>query len=102
MSEYIKKSEAYRLLENMGDTLPLSCSSEPYYKAADMIYCMKSEDVKPVVHGTWNCVNEDENVYMCSACGYEYILNDGTPQDNEMNYCCRCGADMRGDNEHKS
>lgn len=47
--------------------------------------------------GTWNCVNENENVYMCSACGYEYILNDGTPQDNEMNYCCRCGADMRGD-----
>lgn len=63
----------------------------------EIINNMPTIETNPVVHGKWNCVNEDENVYMCSACGYEYILIDGTLQDNEMNYCCRCGADMRGE-----
>ena len=33
--------------------------------------------------------------YQCSECGQEWCLNDGTPAENNMNYCPTCGADMR-------
>lgn len=36
-----------------------------------------------------------DNVYTCSACGSEFVLEAGTPKDNEYNYCPNCGADMR-------
>lgn len=49
-------------------------------------------DVQPVVHAKWDCVNENENVYMCSNCGGEFILMDGTPKECDMNWCCYCGA----------
>lgn len=32
-----------------------------------MIAETETIEAKPVTHGTWNCVNENENVYMCSA-----------------------------------
>ena len=34
-------------------------------------------DVRENVHGAW-------------------LLNDGTPEENEMNFCPKCEADMRG------
>lgn len=49
-------------------------------------------ELEPVVHAEWNCVNENENVYMCSNCGGEFILMDGTPKEYDMNWCCYCGA----------
>lgn len=51
-------------------------------------------DVQPVVRAKWNCVNENENVYMCSNCGYEFMLNDGNPKEHDMKYCCCCGANL--------
>lgn len=39
----------------------------------------------------------DNNSYRCTACGEIWILNDGTPEENNMNYCPNCGADMRGE-----
>lgn len=32
--------------------------------------------------------------YECSVCGKLWVLNDGTPKNNEMNYCPKCGAKM--------
>ena len=29
-----------------------------------------------------------------SACGGEFTLNDGTPTDNSMRFCCHCGAPL--------
>ena len=52
------------------------------------------EDVQPVVHAKWELVNEDENVYMCSNCGDEFITIDGTATGNHMIYCPFCGAKM--------
>ena len=40
--------------------------------------------------------NEEWNVYECSHCGEEFDLIEGTPYDNEYNFCPNCGADMRG------
>ena len=37
-----------------------------------------------------------EGTYECSNCGNPWSLMEGTPADNDMNYCPYCGADMRG------
>ena len=88
MIEYINKSEAYRLLKSKGDALTLSYPAEAYYKAADMISCMKSEDVKPVVHGKWKA-DTSMLCYVCSECldiaGWAF------------DFCPNCSADMRGE-----
>lgn len=56
-------------------------------------------DVAEVKHGKWECVNESENVWMCTGadgCGGEILLLEGTPHDYEWNYCPNCGAKMDG------
>jgi len=37
----------------------------------------------------------DGTYYVCSICGCLWTLIDGDPEDNGMNYCPHCGADMR-------
>lgn len=34
--------------------------------------------------------------YECSHCGIILQFNEGTPKDNNANFCPNCGADMRG------
>ena len=56
-------------------------------------------DFVPVVHGWWKTVEDwdgDEH-YQCSECGAEFVLIEGTPNDNDYLYCPHCGASMRGD-----
>lgn len=57
-----------------------------------------SVDVQLVRHGRWILENEDyeENIYICSECGYEFIITAGDLESNELNYCPRCGAKMDG------
>ena len=45
--------------------------------------------------GRWEEFDYD-NSYRCTACGEIWTLSDGTPEENNMNYCSFCGADMRG------
>ena len=49
--------------------------------------------VDPVKHGHW-IKTDYEGTYECSVCGEMWTLNDGTPEENNMNYCTRCGAKM--------
>lgn len=51
-----------------------------------------------VVHGEWSLTIDDwfGDCYKCSACGEEFVLDEGTPKDNGYNFCPNCGADMRG------
>lgn len=54
-------------------------------------------DAVPVVHGKWSLAfTEEENVWKCSNCDDYWLLNDGTPFDNGMNFCPKCGARMDG------
>lgn len=39
----------------------------------------------------------DDDTYECSRCGEPWTLIDGTPEENNMNFCPNCGADMRGE-----
>ena len=34
-------------------------------------------------HGDWS-----------TGCGYEYTINDGTPKENGMAFCCFCGGKL--------
>lgn len=52
-----------------------------------------------VKRGEWEEISEyngwGDTHYRCSVCGEEWYLEDGTPKQNNMNFCPRCGADMR-------
>lgn len=37
--------------------------------------------------------------YECQHCGGAFTLIDGTPEENNYNYCPNCGAKMRGEEE---
>lgn len=39
----------------------------------------------------------DDDTYECSQCGEPWTLIEGTPKENNMNFCPNCGAEMRGD-----
>jgi rubrerythrin len=53
-------------------------------------------DVTPVVRGQWDRL-ELSDKWQCSVCGVLMDI-DGTPQENLLNFCPNCGADMRGEN----
>jgi len=55
-------------------------------------------DVVEVVHGEWIYGEDDYDdlTYYCSICKEPWTLIEGTPQDNLMNYCPKCGAKMDG------
>lgn len=40
----------------------------------------------------YKLVDDDVNLYVCSKCGEPWMLNEGTPKDNNMNYCTKCGS----------
>lgn len=42
----------------------------------------------------WRLKNEFEWEYWATTCDHEFILNDGTPKDNEMVYCPFCGKKL--------
>ena len=53
----------------------------------------KSANISPVRHGRWieQC---EESLYSCSACGTEWVTIEGTPKENDMEFCPHCGAKM--------
>lgn len=67
----------------------------------DTITDIELSDVQPVKHGKWEELTDyggwGDTHYRCSVCGEEWYLEDGTPQQNNMNFCPRCGAIMDGE-----
>ena len=51
--------------------------------------------------GHWIEENDgwDGIYWSCSECGESYTFIDGTPEDNNYNYCPNCGAEMRKDGD---
>ena len=54
------------------------------------------EQVEKVWRGEWEYHPEDydELTRTCSRCGEVWTLIDGTPDDNNMDFCPACGAPM--------
>ncbi len=47
---------------------------------------------------TAECVwsQDDEDSYCWgTSCGHAFALNDGTPEDNHIRFCCYCGKPVR-------
>ena len=67
-------------------------------KALDVIETLPSAEPEQK-KGEWlHKPNEyDDDTYECSRCGEPWTLIEGTPKENNMNYCPNCGADMRGE-----
>lgn len=61
------------------------------------IWTAPAVDAEPVRHGEWilnPCNIYNDATWVCSVCGKEWVLLDGTPHDNQMDYCSHCGARM--------
>ena len=74
------------------------CEIHGIYNSIELIESLPSAKPKT---GEWEEV-EDYNGdihYQCNQCKNEFILIDGTPQDNDYKYCPNCGAKMRGEEE---
>lgn len=54
-------------------------------------------DFEPVRHGKWIITpyTDYDDTYECSVCGNTWTFIEGTPKDNDCNYCPHCGAKMR-------
>ena len=49
-------------------------------------------------NGEWvqdGVYDEESNTWTCNKCGEVWMLNEGTPEENNMNFCPRCGVPMR-------
>lgn len=46
--------------------------------------------------GEWQQLPDDYNwnVWRCSACSEEFVLEEGTPKENGYKFCPHCGATM--------
>lgn len=76
--------------------------SESYFAddfAHEWVDKQPSADVQPLRHGRWETVEgwDGDELYRCSECGDEFVLIEGTPNDNNYWFCPHCGADMRGE-----
>lgn len=58
----------------------------------------KSEDVgskKAAGRGVKRCIWTETGEMWETTCGNAFVLNDGTPADNEMKFCCYCGGQLK-------
>ena len=105
MAEYIEKEELLRkrpfcvaggLVNDYTEGF-CDCVDE----ARETIKNMPAADVAPVVHGRWEPEDNyfDEDTWHCSACSEPFVLIEGTPIGNGMNYCPNCGAKMDGEEQ---
>ena len=57
-------------------------------------------DVRPVVRSHWRECQDHYygwNIWECMNCHEEFVLEEGTPVDNEYKFCPNCGARMDGE-----
>lgn len=97
MVKYIPKQETISAVINEANTHK-NPIKRAYARAAAIIEQIPATDVQPLKHGCWEEVTDyggwGDTHYRCSVCGEEWYLEDGTPQQNNMNFCPRCGSRM--------
>ena len=87
------------LLERIKEDAPWWWQNFHSYLIVDMLKEAPVIEAEPVRHGEWilnPCNLYNDATWVCSVCGNEWVLIDGTPLDNQMNYCPKCGARMDG------
>ena len=58
----------------------------------DLVEELETQRIK----GRWEIIEDwdGDDLYRCSECGSMFTLIDGTPEDNDYNFCPSCGAWM--------
>lgn len=96
MKEYIEKAVALEALSKSGVTCNM--------RAHKIVASIHAAAVAEVRHGRWIPSDmgggEPDEAYICSECGEPWVLNDGTPEENNMRYCPACGARMDKEDEN--
>ncbi|MBQ9168892.1 MAG: hypothetical protein IJX67_10880 [Oscillospiraceae bacterium] len=102
MSEYIEREAAMKVLNSEAVFCVKNFKdgeARGWNGAYRSIRELPAADVVPVVHGTWE--ERDDGwggtYYHCSACGEDWCIIEGTPDENYWNFCPNCGAKMDGD-----
>ena len=70
--------------------------SIPYSIMRETINALKEQPEQK--HGHW--IEQDDcndTYYECSVCGEPWVLIDGTPSENNMCFCPKCGARMESE-----
>lgn len=52
-----------------------------------------SNDIKPAACG-WSQDGDSYSDTWATSCGHYFRLDDGTPTDNKMAFCCYCGKSL--------
>lgn len=89
MAEYITKEQALQAVRDAVDA-----KDEAIDAVGMRIDALTVTRAAHITQGHW--IESDHGSYVCSACGEDWVLNDGNPEENHMNYCPRCGARMDG------
>ena len=90
--EYIDLEETVTTLKRNSQKY-FSSFHKGYVQAIEDLADIPAAKVSPVRHGYWieQC---EESLYSCSACGAEWVTIEGTPKENDMDFCPHCGAKM--------
>lgn len=86
-ASYAARQAAERYVSERVDTI-----AGDLEKAKKLLDVIPPANFTPAVQGRW--IESDHGSYICSLCYEDWMLNDGTPEENHMNYCPRCGARM--------
>lgn len=95
MMRLIDANELYDLIDGGFD---LNFDEVPETKAELLRMIAEQPVIEERKKGKW--IEKDEyndTYYECSACGASWVTIEGTPQDNHLNFCPNCGADMRSE-----
>lgn len=106
MKEYIERVAVIPALEDYYEPIdPDRPMTLTLGQIAEVVKNMPASDVVEVRHGRWIPSDmgggEPDEAYICSECGEPWILNEGTPEENNMRYCPACGARMDKEDEHE-
>lgn len=68
--------------------------NEVFKIAITALRSVSREQVEKAWKGNWKFEPDvyDSATYVCSKCGEPWTLIDGTPVENNMNFCPNCGA----------
>lgn len=91
MSEYITKEQALEAFEKAeAESLSAGFSRLNLFGHFSLeLASIQTDDVAPIARCEW--IESEYSSYICSACGIEWMLDDGTP---EVRYCPNCGAKL--------
>ena len=110
IDEYIRKNDVYNLKNAFISLIKEESTKHDgiewviYNRASESALNMiergvqeiPAADVVKEVHARWYLEKNvfDDSTWVCSSCFEPWTLIVGTPSENNMNYCPKCGAKM--------